>query len=155
MRFSFLSLVVLALLAPAFARADVLQGVNPLQESELSQLCGGFMLPNGINLNVGIDNAISLNGAIIANSTLELNGNIISTSSTGTTRVVGNGGATTVQLSSAGSAIITNTANNVNLNQIRTITVDMSNFTRQSLLSISSLSHLQAEGLIGLRNGLH
>lgn len=148
-------LLVLVFAFPALAHAEALRGVDPLKESELSELCGGFTLPNGINLNVGIDNVVSLNGTIIANSTLSLNGNIVSTNSTGTTQIQGNGGLTTVQLSPAGTAIITNTASNIALSQIRTITVDLNNVSRQSLQSIGSFANIQSQALNGLRNGLH
>ena len=155
MRFYTFILLLAGLVFSSQAQADAFQGAAPLKDAELSQLCGGFTLGNGINLNVGIDNVISLNGQIIANSTLVLNGNTVSTNTTGTTQVVGNGGTTTVRLDSVGSAIITNTASNIALNQMRTITVDLNNVSRQSLQSMATLSALNSQAINGLRNGLH
>lgn len=152
---TFIAFLLALLVASSAAQAGVLQGVAPLKESEMAELCGGFTLPNGINLNVGIDNHISLNGTTIASSSLSLNGNTFSTSSTGTTQVVGNGGVTTVQFPSVGTALITNTASNVTLDQVRTITVDLSNVTKQNLQTMSNFSLLQSQALNSFKNGLH
>lgn len=137
------------------AQAGVLNDVAPLKDAELAQMCGGFTLSNGISLNVGIDNAISLNGATVATSSIVLNGNNVSTSSSGVTTVNGNGGVTTVDMSSVNTAIITNTASNVSLNQTRTITVDLSNVSHQQLQAVTSIAAIQSQALNGLKSGLH
>lgn len=149
-------LVALVLVAPNLARADALQGVAPLKDSELAQLCGGFTLPNGIDLNVGIDNRVSLNGLTVANAQFSLNGTTVSTSASGSTHIQGLNGSTDIApLSAVGTTLITNTANNIALNQVRTITVDVTNLSRANLQSMSALSALQSQAINGLKNGLH
>lgn len=149
MRIQSILVAALLLLIPAHAHADVLRDVDPLKESELSQLCGGFTLPNGIDLNVGIDNTVSVNGTVAGSSTLDINGKVISTSSTGTTTVVGHGGVTTIEMPSVGSAFIMNTANNIQLSQNRTITVTINNAA--GLLTAHTLSGIQSQVAFGLK----
>ena len=157
MRHLILMILTFALFAirPSMAHADALKDVTPLKETEMSQLCGGFSL-NGLNLNVGIDNLVSLNGNTIATSNITLNGNTVSTSTTGNVSVVGaNGGTTNVQMPNMTTTIITNTSNNVTLNQTRTISVDMTNLTRQALMSMKGMQAIQSAAMYNMKMGLH
>ena len=148
---AFLACVVFA---PKAALADALQGVAPLKDSELGQLCGGFSLPNGLNVNVGIDNQISLNGIVIANSTFSFNGTTVTSSGAGTTQVQSGTGTTTVQMSPT-SAIITNTASNVGISQMRSVSVNISGLTKMGMQGLGNVSTLQLQALTAFKNGLH
>jgi hypothetical protein len=154
-KFYFVLPALAALIFSTGAEAGALQGLTPLKDAELEHLCGGFTLPNGIDLNIGIDNQVSINGLSVADANFSLNGSTITASTSGVTHIQGANGSTDIQLSALGSTIITNTANNLSLNQVRTITVDMTNLSRQALQSMSSLNLLQSQALNGLKNGLH
>lgn len=153
----FIASLLIALISIAsVAKADIPQkDMTQLSEAELASACGGFTLPNGVDINVGIDNRLSINGVSVADAQFSLNGTTVHTASSGVTHIQGPNGVTNVQLSALGNSIITNTANNLVLNQVRTITVDITNMSMQHLQAMHSLSTLGAQASIGLRNGLH
>ncbi len=155
-KFLSLLIVIMTLAGISAAKADEAQGMVQLKEAELAKMCGGFSLGNGVDVNVGIDNSISVNGVLASNAQINLNGNTVSTSSTGATIVQGNGGQTyIVQSALNGTSLIANTANNATISQVRTISVDMTNLSHQALLSMNGFASLQAQALNGLRNGVH
>jgi len=45
-------------------------------DSELDQLRGGFVLPNGVTIDFSLERIISLNGAVVSSSFFELPGNV-------------------------------------------------------------------------------
>ena len=152
-------LILTAALLTVFAQtanADVLKEATQLTESEMAQLCGGYTLPNGMVLNIGIDNRVSVNGSLAADSQINLNGNIVTTNSAGVAQVNGLNGATyIVQQNAAGLTMIRNTADNVALAQTRTINIDITNMPVQTLLTMHSISAMQSQAINGLRNGIH
>jgi hypothetical protein len=148
-------LLFMLLLLSLDVRAEE-QGMEPLSEVELASLCGGLELPNGMNVNIGIENQVSVNGQVVANAQFSLNGTTIQTTASGTWHIQAADGATDIlQLAALGPTVVTNTANNLTLAQQRVINVDVTNFTQMHLQSLQSLSLVQAQAINGLRNGLH
>lgn len=45
-------------------------------DSELDQLRGGFVLPNGVNIDFNLERITSLNGAVVSSSLFQLPGNV-------------------------------------------------------------------------------
>lgn len=155
-KFHFILAAFATLLLNSAAHAAIPKDIAPLKEGELAQLCGGFILPSGLGINVGIDNRISVGSQLLADTTLNLNGATVTTTSTGAWHIQGSNGSTDVsQVSAAGATIITNTASNISLDQTRTITIDMSNLTHQALLSMHGFSAIQAQAINSIKNGLH
>lgn len=59
----------LSVMSPTTCRAmeaiDALNGVAPMNAAELEESYGGFILPNGVNVNIGIETDISVNGNLV------------------------------------------------------------------------------------------
>jgi hypothetical protein len=124
-----------------------LSGLKPMSQAELASNVGGFMLPNGMNVNIGlmVQSAVqSALGNLTVKTTFStqdgpnapimttVTTNNSSTTSNGPISVTlpGNGGTTTIVQNAQGglSTVITNSANNVDINQQKTISVDVGNY---------------------------
>ncbi len=56
---------------PSLGRAesiDALRGLSPMNAAELEESYGGFILPNGMNINIGIETDISIDGKQIVHN---------------------------------------------------------------------------------------
>jgi hypothetical protein len=47
-----------------------LQNIEPMTPPELASSVGGFILPNGLNINIGVETAITVNGALIVQTVM-------------------------------------------------------------------------------------
>ena len=138
------------------ARAEVAPDEQPLSTAEMASLCGGFTLPNGVNINVGIDNQVSINGTEVADAQFSLNGTSIKTTASGQSQIQGAGGSTNIlQLAGIGPTVISNSANNITLSQLRTINVDVSNYSKINMQALTGIAAIQGQILNGLRNSIH
>jgi len=153
---TFFALILMVAYPVANANAAA-QDARPLTEAEMGNLYGGFTLPNGVDVNIGITNQLSINGILVASAQFSLNGTTVTTSATGASQINGASGGLTnlLQFAAAGSTIITNTANNLTLDQVRTVNVSITNMSPQALQALNSLSLVQAQAMAGLRNGIH
>jgi hypothetical protein len=156
LRTLFFAVSLMVACAVSQARAVESPGMATLSEPEMAQLCGGLELPNGINLNIGIDNQVSINGHMVADAQFSINGTTVSTSRSGVTQINGLNGSTDIQqLSALGQTIIANTASNLTLAQQRTINVDITNMSRINMQALNGIAAIQAQAMFGLRNGFH
>ncbi|HUY68261.1 MAG TPA: hypothetical protein VMV79_03055 [Alphaproteobacteria bacterium] len=109
-----------------------LQGLSPLGAADLAAYHGGFELPNGVNINVGIVTDVSVNGALLVQSQFST-GSIVTPANLPSisAQLQTVGGLTQVlQLAAGQTTVIANTANNTAINQLQTITVDIANFSK-------------------------
>lgn len=149
----------LSMISPATCRAmeaiDALSGLAPMNAAELEESYGGFMLPNGTNINIGIETDISVNGNLVVRnyyssgkfnhtpSTDNKPATFVNieqqatttkiyhpASSAATTSPEGNTTVTfsDTPLTGGVQTIVSNTANNAIISQVQKITIDISNY---------------------------
>lgn len=58
------------------AGSDFIATLSPVSDEELADLRGGFVLPNGINIDFSIEKIVAINGVVTFASTFDLPENI-------------------------------------------------------------------------------
>jgi hypothetical protein len=122
---------------------EELRGMKPMSTAELASSTGGFIMPNGLNVNVGVMvnsmvqsalgnlsvSSVFSTDAPHAQNQVSDNGVIQTTEGDVSVALQGNGGVTHIRHDHDGlSALITNTANDVDIHQSRTVTISVSNY---------------------------
>jgi hypothetical protein len=128
-----LSAFVLQVLAnQAFAKdafndyEDVLNHVAQASDEELDQLRGGFLLPNGINVNFNYESVVSLNGVVKMVSAFQLPDNVA---------LLQNGldnQAQQLNLPALGT-VIQNNLDNQFIQTLNTVNIELSNLKNMSV----------------------
>lgn len=59
---------ILPVTSHAMEAIDALNGITPMNTDELEESYGGFRLPSGINVNIGIATDISVNGELVVHN---------------------------------------------------------------------------------------
>jgi hypothetical protein len=143
-----------------------LNGNRPLSAAELASYTGGFSLEGGFNVNLGVEIDSYVNQVLVTRQIFSTNTASNSAVNTGgsnsapsVTLIPGNGGVTQVITQAGGnlSTVINNTASNVNINQTKSISLDIANFSQimgQNLV-VSKLGGLQGQILSSIQQGLH
>lgn len=161
-----LGLVVFA--RPASAMIQELDGIMPMSDRELASAYGGFILPNGLNINLGLEiiSAIknSAGDALFKihqhfstgplNSLKPVLSATVVPDNNGGTKIESNTDVGSIQdLASSQNQIIANTLNNAHIEQVQKLTIEISNFTKIFPGSNSALSGLQSQLLNKFRGG--
>jgi hypothetical protein len=149
---------------PAHAMAiQELDGISPMSDGELSVAYGGFILPNGLNINLGLEIISAIKNSLGESlfkiqqhfSTGPLNAiNPILTATVtpdGSTKIEsGNSGPFNPgsSITSNGmNQIISNALNNAHIEQVQKLTIEISNFTKLFPASSFALNGLQQQFL--------
>lgn len=131
-----LALAAYAVAAPAASLATA--GWIPVSEGQLEQMRGGFTVPGGLQVSLGIERLVSINGEVLARTRVDISDlNHLNDEQPRQTRdalssvkLIQNGGGNIYQAGAAG-VIIQNTLNN---QLIRSQTVISSTVNSASLL---------------------
>jgi hypothetical protein len=152
-----LTAAMLAILFAPAAQAEATDGLAPMSEAELASAYGGFILPDGMNINIGIEDQISVNGVPVSVSQLATGPltTIKALPSVSAQIQNVNGLVSILQLAAGGTTVISNSASNLSIDQLRTITIDVANFSKLNPQAASNFAILQSQALNGLRNGVH
>lgn len=174
-----------SVMAPGSATAMMaagLKGLEPMGQDELASYHGGFILPNGMNINIGIETDIAINGNLVSKTWVGTDpvgpqsavGPAISTHHAGNNQITqvitltnaGNPNTNSPQGSLAlsplqggallpdHSVLISNSLNNALISQSRTITIDVANYSALNLQGIAGLAALRSMMLGSLQNRL-
>jgi hypothetical protein len=65
-------LALAACAAPAPAASEAGGGWTPVNEDQLAQLRGGFTIPGGLQMSLGIERLVSINGQVLARTRVDI-----------------------------------------------------------------------------------
>lgn len=136
------------LIEAAFCALAVLPGPAPAAEasfdhwerasdSELDQLRGGFVLPNGVNVDFSVARVSSMNGSVVASSFFQMPENVLLLQN-GTMNLAadpaGNGLSTVIQNGADNQVIRTVTDINIGISNLRNMNLNSGGFAVSNLM---------------------
>jgi hypothetical protein len=147
--FSVLFMLALAIAQPAKAAEALaaLNNVQPMNAGELAGSYGGFELGNGVQINVGIATDISINGALVSHSIISTGPQASANPAVAVTTQLQtvNGITQITQLPNGTGTIVNNTASNTTIQQLQTISIDVSNSSKLNMGAGRALLNLQTQ----------